>query len=137
MQDLLRLGERQIPLRRACGGRGGINQRHRVVDEYAGRDQRLANALHLAAVGILHAGPHAGGLHGGAVRPAGMAIDARQPHRAIGNHGIQIGRGGETSESPFFLVPAPAQNPWPCGIFAREGGDLVQCFLERIGVAEI
>src|SRR3546814_15607763 len=78
---------------------------------------RLAvRGLDPPALGRLGFGGHACGAHRGAVRPAGMAVDALEPHRTVGDHRVDIGGGRKAAESPFFLVPAAPDDPRRLGI---------------------
>ena len=94
------------------------DQRHRLVDKHAGG---VAGSIadDLAAIRRLGIAGDAGGFQSGRVGPAGVAINAREPGRAVTGDFIQFGSGGEAVDQfaigiPAFLVPAAAHDPACC-----------------------
>ncbi len=105
------------------------NEVHCPVDQHAGRLAVVA-ADDLAADGIGRVVGDAGNLHGFAVGPAGMAVHAPQPYRAVGHHGVDISGGREFFHRPDNLVPAPALDPVGVGIVGGIGADEVDRGIE-------
>ena len=137
IEDLLSLAERKVAFGGARGRYGLGNKLGRAVDKHAGRDEGFADPFDPPARRIFDSRFDAGSLHCCAVCPAGMAIDPLQPDRPVADDGIQLGSGGESAQSPLLLIPTATQDPGPCGIVAREGGNLVQSLLQRCCVAEV
>src|SRR5690606_14917770 len=73
----------------------------------------------------------------GAVRPAGMAIDARQPDRPIRKSRIQIGRAREILLRPVVLVPAVTDDPALARIALREFTQTHEHVVLAVGSGEI
>src|SRR3546814_10198244 len=74
-------------------------------------DLLAARHLDAAALGRLARGGDLRRRHRGAVRPAGVAVDALEPDRAVRHRGVEIGGGGKAAEPPFLLIPARSDNP--------------------------
>jgi hypothetical protein len=53
-----------------------------------------------------------------------MAVDAFEPDRPVGDNRVEIGRGREAAQSPFFLIPPAPDDPRQFGVF-------VGIFLDR------
>ena len=120
-------------------GRGGDRPRHQFFRGIDNTPMAPAtrDALDPPACGALAAGIDPRHFHGQRIGPAGMAIDALQIDRAIGHRAIQFGRGRKAPEAPFLLVPAAPEDPRTGFVFSSEGTDLVERFLERIGVRQV
>ena len=127
-QQILRSGERQVTVFRARRGHDPADQARCVVDQHAGGC--AAGAAHdLAACRVLGGGGDPGGFQRRAVAPAGMAIDAFKPDRAIGHRRVEFGGGGKPAEPPDFLVPPAADDPRAIGVC----GSVIADFALRLG----
>src|SRR3546814_2556918 len=60
-------------------------------------DLLAARHLDAAALGRLARGGDLRRRHRGAVRPAGVAVDALEPDRAVRHRGVEIGGGGKAA----------------------------------------
>ena len=64
----------------------------------------------------------------GRVGPTGVAVDALQPHRAIRERGVEIGRAREALFRPVVLVPSATDDPRTrrelYGVFAQARDDV-------------
>ena len=101
----------------ALGG-GVVERRHLALDQADGTVHEDAGRLALGvaddlpALGLPVAVERArAGLQRGAVGPVGVAVDALDPHRAIGEGGVEVGGGRELLHRPVVLVPAATEQP--------------------------
>ncbi|MCY1173664.1 hypothetical protein D9M73_138310 [compost metagenome] len=134
-QNVLRLQEGEVAILGQRLRHDLFDQRLRRIDEHA---VGLQPSLFDAAAGGRHRfGGNAGRLQRRAIAPTGMTIGARQPDRAIADHGIQIGRSRETTETPHLLIPPTANDPLFVGIGRGIGGDARLCLLKRLGRRQV
>ena len=66
-----------------------------------------------------------------------MAIYPLQPDRPVRNHGVQIGCCRKTAKTPFFLIPATAQNPRTARVFLRICGNFCLSLGQRRRVRQV
>ena len=134
-QRALRLFQCGVAVPGRRGWHDSLDQLHRLVDEDAGR--LPARHFDPAAHGRLGRRANACRADRGAIGPAGMAIDPLQPHRHVADGGVQFGGGGEAAQTPLFLIPAGADDPFAAVIGLRIGTDLRLRLRQRSRVRQV
>ena len=125
------LRRQDVPGDRVGVGRrdDAADQAHGAVDEDAG-GSAVGVAEDLAVGGGLGLGRDAGAAHRLGVGPAGVAVDAAEPDRAVGRDGVEDGGRRERAAGPEALVPVAARDPAVAGRGVGAGldpaGDLLQ-----------
>ncbi len=120
----------------------GLRRQHfgqqilRRVDQDAGRFA-IRVTHDLAADRVRRGFRDAGQRQRAAVGPAGVAVDAFEPHRPVADDGVEFGGGGEAAQLPVFLVPAAPAQPWVPRIGACVLADRLQCAGQRGAVEQV
>jgi len=131
--DAGHLGQRRVQrsgfLRRGQRRHVGVDQLGGGVDEHAGRIA-LRVALDASASRVGSGAGDAGELDRCTVGPRGVAVHAAQPHRPVGDRGIELAGGGEAAEFPDHLVPAAAADPFRLRMRLGVGLHLGQRFVQ-------
>jgi hypothetical protein len=106
------------------------------IDQHAGR-VAVGVAHDLAAGRIRGLVGDAGQRQRAGVGPAGVAVDALEPGRAIGDDAVEFLRGREAAQLPVLLVPAAPAHPRAARVRARVGLDPLQGLRQRGGAGQV
>ena len=108
--EILRAQNRGFDLRRRRRRQHAPHEPHREVDEHAGR-LALVVAQDASAGRIFGRAGDVRLLERERVGPAGVAVDALEPHRPIGDHGVERCVRGKFGVGKTVLIPAVAEEP--------------------------
>jgi len=72
-----------------------------------------------------------------AVGPAGVAVDAFEPHRPVAHDGVEFSGRRKAPQLPVFLVPAASAQPWVPRIGARVLADRLERAGQRGAVEQV